>query len=275
MASFASKGQQQAIKVHPSGPYSFKVTFGEHRLEAARRLGWKEIRGVIQPTGEHETLELKVTENAHRNGFVDPWEEGRIFVRLLSEKYHNDVGAISESLGKPTSYVKDRVQVFYALDPSLRPYVGHQLSVANTISLARIFPPEKQLQLAQVVIKTRTSGASGFGRGEGGRFVGRTRVKVIHECTCGCGDIHEHRKLSLEVDPSEEGVGVQVVMGKFRDGDAECHFESSKNEGYSYCGTLMKSRWKAELPEHFDTRLVRVNGATICDVCSRAWRKES
>jgi ParB/RepB/Spo0J family partition protein len=279
MASFASKGQQQSIKVHPSGPFYLKVTFGEHRLEAAKRLGWKEIRGVIQPTGEHETLELKVTENAHRNGFVDPWEEGRIFAKLLSEKYGNNLNALSESLGKPTSYIKDRVQVFYSLDRSLRPYVGHQLSVANTVSLARIFPAEKQLQLASVIIKTRTSGSSGFGRGAGrgenGKFVGRTRVKVIHECTCGCGDIHENRKLSLLVDPSEEGIGAKAVMGKFRENDQVCHFERPENPGFSHCGSELKSRWNAELPEHFDTRLVRVNGATICDLCAREWRKES
>lgn len=281
MASFASKGQQQPIKVRPNSNGSHVVVFGEHRLEAAKRLGWKEISAVVEDIDEHEALELKITENAHRNGFVDPWEEGRIFVRLLSEKYGNNLNALSDALGKKSQYIKDRIGVYYNLDATLRRFVGHQLTVANAISLARIYPVEKQVAMAMVIVKTRTSGASGFGSGAGrgasGRFIGRTRVRPFHQCTCGCGDIHEDKRgsSSLVVDPNEEGVGVKVVLGRLGPAAKESHLEDPSSDQTSYCGLALPERWQAELPEHFDTRAIRVDGMYVCDSCARRWRKEA
>lgn len=279
MDSFRSKGQQQAIKVHPIGEYSFKVTFGEHRTEAARRLDWKDIRGVIQATDQHETLELKVTENAHRNGFVDPWEEGGIFVKLLSEKYYNNLNALSESIGKPTPYINDRVQVFHNLEPSLRQYVGNKLTVANTISLAKISPREKQLDLAQVIISTRTSGSSGFGmgasRGAGGKFVsGNTRVTTYHQCTCGCGNVHRDIRYELRVDPSEQTIGVKTLIGTVGR-QPDFHVEREESPGFSYCGYKLSAMYVVDLPPHIDTRLFRIDGSGLCEVCIRKWRERN
>lgn len=282
MASFRSKGQQQAIKVHPAGDWSFKVTFGEHRTEAARRLGWKEIRGVIENTSVHETLELKVTENAHRNGFVDPWEEGKIFYKLLGEKYDHDVNALADSLGKSPGYVNDRVTVHLCLAQQLRPFVGNKLTVANTIALAKISPQEKQLELANVIIRTRTPGAGGFGGGawgrmEDGRFAPKTRVTTFHQCTCGCGNVHRDIRFELEVDPSEGRVGVETVVGttlkSSRQGDT-FHIQNPKRPGYSICGYELGARWTVQLPEHFDTRSFKIDSSPFCDSCARVWRKD-
>jgi ParB/RepB/Spo0J family partition protein len=207
MLSLKSKGQQQPIKVRPKthnmnvpeGTYYYVVIFGEHRLEACKRLeasgasikGLRpgQIRALVQDVDENEALELKVTENAHRNSYVDPWEEGRIFNKLLREKYDNNLNALSESIGKATSYIKDRLQVFYNLHPSLRHYLGNELNIGNAIALSKTPNPEPQISLANAIIRTRKDL---FGGGGGG-LTGRQIVRV--KCVCPvCGKEHVDRR---------------------------------------------------------------------------------
>lgn len=275
--SFSSKGQQQAIRVRPVGEH-YLVVFGEHRLEAARRLGMKTIDAIVEPLDEFQALELKVTENAHRNHFVDPWEEGRVFATLLQKKYDGDLGALSDSIGKSTRYIGDRTTVFYNLNPSLREFVGNKLTVANTISLARISPVDKQVQLATIIIKTRTSGSSGFGGGadrlSDGTFAPRTRITPLHECTCGCGNVHKDLRSTITLDPNEDGIGAKATIGLGKGTQSlEYHIENPENPGYSYCGHPLNNRWAVELPAHLDTRTFHVDAKLLCDLCARERRK--
>jgi ParB/RepB/Spo0J family partition protein len=286
MLSFQSKGQQQPIKVRPHGDYYFSVVFGEHRLAAAKQLAAKglpirrlplgTVRAEVEDLDEHQALELKVTENAHRNEFVDPWEEGHIFAKLLQEKYDGNLNALSDSIGKRTSYISDRTRVYYDLDPSLRQYVGKQLTMANTISLAKIGPAEKQVELAMVIVKTRTSGPMGFGGGAGrmedGRFA--SKVTIIHECTCGCGNVHRDLRYAMATVPGEEGIGIKAIVGAVR-GRPDFHIENPLAGGTSLCGLQLnlKERWAVELPRGLDTRVFRIDRASLCDNCARAWRR--
>jgi ParB/RepB/Spo0J family partition protein len=277
-ASFRSKGQQQPIKVRPNTNGSYVVVFGEHRLEAARRLGWKEVLAAVVEVDELEALELKVTENVQRNHYVDPVKEGEIFARLLKERYQNNLNAIAESIGKSTSYIKDRLTVFYQLSPSLKPFVGRQLTTGNAIAIARVQDQARQVQIAEAVIKTRTDAAStawGSGTGGGTPPMGTVRVKEVHSCTCGCGDIHPVRNSRpIPVDVDEPGVGVRVVLGLVGRDQGYVHIQNPAAEGATLCGFDLRSRWGAELPEHVDTRTFRTgDGYRLCDNCAKPWRK--
>jgi ParB/RepB/Spo0J family partition protein len=287
MASFLSKGQQQAIKIRPDGVYSYMIVFGEHRLEAGKRLAAKGlaikglpvgvIRVVIEDVDELEALELKVTENIQRNHFTDPVEEGRAYARLLKERYRNNLNALSDSIGKNTTYIKDRLAVFYQLEPSLRRFIGKELTIGNAIAIAKLQEPEKQLRVAEAVIRTRVRAAStawGSGPGGGAPPMGTIRVRPEHSCTCDCGDIHPIRNAQIMVDVGEPGVGVQVVLGLVSRDQGYVHVQNPEHEGTSYCGYDLMSHWNAELPERVDTRTFRTgDGYRLCDNCARPWRK--
>jgi len=205
MASFRSKGQQQPIKVRPKEhspnveSWYYLVVFGEHRLEACRRLekagqsikGLRpgEIRVVVEDVDEFEALELKVTENAHRHHYVDPWEEGRVFAKLVTDKYDNNLDALAEAIGKSNVYIKERMQVFYNLHPSLKKYLGRELNVGNAIALSKSPNPEPQISLAKTIIRSRTEFLGGGG---GGRSWGLSGHKVVAvRCVCPvCGREH-------------------------------------------------------------------------------------
>jgi ParB family chromosome partitioning protein len=63
---FEDDGQLQAIEVRPRGD-GFKLTFGLHRLEAAKQLGWVTIRAVEKDRSEPEARLAEIDENLGRN----------------------------------------------------------------------------------------------------------------------------------------------------------------------------------------------------------------
>lgn len=284
MLSFASKGQQQPIKVRPNSNGSYVVVFGEHRLEAAKRLGWKEISALVEKLSDLDALELKVTENVLRNHYNSPYEEGKAYQLLLSQKYRGNLNALSESVGKPTSHINERLTVFHNLDRSLLQYLGKEITTANAIAIAKYQDHRRQLEVAQAVIRTRTSYAStawSSGGGAGEKLsMGQVRVKPLHACTCGCGDIHPIRNAQIKVDVGEPGVGAKVVLGTSRSSHLDVrsagyvHVENPRQEGYSFCGYPLTQKWNAELPRKVDTRTFQTgDGDCLCDHCARAWRK--
>lgn len=210
--SFQVKGQKQSINVRPDGEYYLKVTFGEHRLAAATTLATSgvpikgfpigTVMAVVEVIDYHSSVELKLTENAHRNEYLDPYEAGKVLVQLLNEKYDGDVNALSEALGKTTSWITERTAVYHKLDPSLRQFVGNKLTVANTLNLAKLDDKQEQLAIAKSIIESRGGNllqGRMFGGGGGGWAAPRTIVKVKCECK-DCGNIHWKPDIKVVVD---------------------------------------------------------------------------
>ena len=221
--SFETKGQQQPIRIRPTST-GYSVVFGEHRLQAARELNVSGktikrvpmgyISAIVEQVDEYESLELKITENAHRNSFVDPWEEGKVLKKLLFEKYDGAVDGLARSLSKTTQYIKDRTRVYDCLDPSLRQYIGTKggLSIANTITLAKYDDRSVQVALANRIIDSKniqkkfqqyTGGGGGGGRSgsmESGWLAPKPKVEL--ECVCSvCGNMHRRPSFSVPIEP--------------------------------------------------------------------------
>ena len=212
-ASIKQKGLQQPIKVRPNGQ-GWTVTFGEHRLEAFRFLGLSKIPAIIKQTKETDAMELKLTENAHRNTFVNPYAEGAILDRLVHEKYGGNLDAMCEALGKTNQWAKDRMNVFFNLDPSLVKFIGNKLTGSNVITIAKLGDKAVQRQVADKITASRTAnllqyrqetgnrtppGWAGFGGGSGG--MGRARVFATCVCpTCGREHTKKRSGNSVEVD---------------------------------------------------------------------------
>ena len=211
--SIKTKGLQQPIKVRPDGS-AWTVTFGEHRLEAFRMLGLDEIPAIIDDTSDLDSLELKLTENAHRNGFVNPHAEGAILDKLVHERYGGNLDAMCEALGKSNQWAKDRMNVFFNLDPSLVKFVGNKLTASNAITVSRLADKADQRQVAEKIIASRTTNlfqyrqvtgnrvpAAWEGRG-GGDPQGMGRRRIAATCVCpSCGTEHHRGKSgSIEVD---------------------------------------------------------------------------
>ena len=222
--SFLEQGQQQPIRIRPTDT-GFQVVFGEHRLAAARLLNQKDlsikglpmgqIMAIVEKIDKFDSYELKITENAHRNSFVDPWAEGKVLKELLAGRYDGDLDAMAKKIGKTHQYIQDRTRVYDCLDPSLRQYIGVKggLSIANTITLAKYLDTAVQVALAKRIIeskdiqKKRFISWGGGGGGGGGKRMAAggwlaPKPKVELQCICkDCGNIHKRPSFSVEMEP--------------------------------------------------------------------------
>jgi ParB/RepB/Spo0J family partition protein len=217
--SLETKGQQQPIRIRPTEA-GYLVVFGEHRLLAGRELSMagKPIKHypvgmimcIVEKISEYESLELKFTENAHRNSFVDPWEEGKVLRKLLDEKYHGDLDALARSLSKTNQYIKDRTRVYDCLDLTLRKYIGIRggLSNQNIITLAKYDDRAVQVALGERIVasnkinvKSPSWGRGGGGGGGPDPWRNAPKGKIEYECTCNkCGNLHKRPEFAVAVE---------------------------------------------------------------------------
>lgn len=194
--SLKRKGQRQPILVRKvDGRY--RVVFGEHRLTAAKNAGLTMLWCTVTEDPQFDDLdelELKLTENLHRNPHVDPDLEGQAYDRLLRERYRT-VNDLADALGKSTTYISERLQVHRQLDPTLKPQVGKGLTVANAIALSRILDRSQQIDLAREILEVKRSFST--------RPVGPSKqIKVTILCRCPtCGHRHALKGASIPVDP--------------------------------------------------------------------------
>lgn len=88
----------------------YEVVIGSRRVRAARRQNALDIPAFIfEPRSPLSRLILMLAENLHRVD-LDPFEEGRVFVRLMRE--HNlSTTDVADKVRRPTLYVTERIQL--------------------------------------------------------------------------------------------------------------------------------------------------------------------
>ena len=204
-ASIKARGLKQPILLRPNGPYFLTVVFGRHRFEACKRAGLKEVGAFVEEMDDDEEMVLKVTENAHRNAFVNPVIEGEIFDRLL--KRYSTVNALAEAVGKKTGYIQDRITAYYQLEPSVKKMIGNGITATNAIHLAKIPDHWKQIETAKQIKAVRehlavkeSTGGGGMGADPG--YGVPVRIGVYHKCgeQPSCGEVHRIKKTDMVVE---------------------------------------------------------------------------
>jgi ParB family chromosome partitioning protein len=134
----------------------YEVVFGNHRLEACRRLGINEIRAIVKPLNDEEAFLARVSENLIRNTYIDPIEEAKGYKMLVSNGW--TINAIARRVGKCDSYISERLSVLDNLSERVRSHVSHGLlTPSHAELLSRIRDPEIQNYFAELVRRRRLS----------------------------------------------------------------------------------------------------------------------
>lgn len=112
MSSIGEIGLLSPIKVRavPGGRY--KIIYGNRRYKACVMLNRPTIPCIVsQATDELEIYFEQIAENLTRQGF-SPIEEAEAFNKLLTDpKFSSSTKYISSKLGKPESYIKNKLEL--------------------------------------------------------------------------------------------------------------------------------------------------------------------
>lgn len=150
-------GLLQPIVVRQCG-HAYETVFGNHRVEAFRRLGKKTIRAMVVEFTEDHAFLVRVSENLHRNVYVNPIEEAKGYMRLVKNGW--TIHDVARQLGKSDGYVCDRMGILDRLDPRVRNRISKDngaLSPSHAELLSRIRNPDLQREIAEFIEKKRLS----------------------------------------------------------------------------------------------------------------------
>jgi len=137
MDSIRRVGLLQPIIVRPSNE-SFEVVAGHRRLEACRRLRWKQIPAIVKDLGDKEAFEICVSENVQRST-LNPIEEAKAFKSYVEEHRWGSISQLAIEIGKSEPYVSHRILLLRLPEEilakigegSLSPSIGRELVWLN------------------------------------------------------------------------------------------------------------------------------------------------
>ncbi|MEW9702176.1 ParB/RepB/Spo0J family partition protein [Paenibacillus sp. SI8] len=112
MKSIEEIGLLSPIKVRTTNDGRYKIIYGNRRYKACMMLGRPTIPCIVSTvTDEMEIYLEQVAENLTREGF-SPIEEAEAFSKLLNNpKFSASTKYLSSKLGKPESYIKNKVEL--------------------------------------------------------------------------------------------------------------------------------------------------------------------
>jgi ParB family chromosome partitioning protein len=107
MGSIRNVGLLQPIIVRPV-PGFFEVVAGHRRLEACRRLRWKQIPAIVKELSDRAAYEICISENVQRNT-LNPIEEAKAFKAYVEEQKWGSISELARGIGKSEPYVSHRI----------------------------------------------------------------------------------------------------------------------------------------------------------------------
>jgi ParB/RepB/Spo0J family partition protein len=138
--SMRQHGLLQPIVIYLNEKQEWEVICGNHRLCAAKGLGWENIPVIMKQCTSFDAIILSLTENIQRLS-MDPVKEGEIY-----DSMRYDAGTIAQKLCKNKQYVEGRIRIYKNLCPELKEHIGKDLGIGNALALSKL-PQTEQLNI--------------------------------------------------------------------------------------------------------------------------------
>jgi ParB/RepB/Spo0J family partition protein len=153
--SIANVGLLQPIVVRKCNS-GYEVVFGNHRLEACKRLRLQRVLAIIRQFSDEEAFLARLSENLIRNSYIDPIEEAKGYRALVDKRW--TINAIGRKLGKSDSYVSERLGLLERLSEKISRDVSKGcLTPSHAEIISRIRDPTIQNEVAELVKVKRLS----------------------------------------------------------------------------------------------------------------------
>ena len=166
----------------------YEIIFGRHRLEACRRLGYKEIPAIIKECSEEDAIFIQIAENIQRNSKEGIIKQGSFYVTLQHRGW--STYEIGKKIGKSAVYVGDCISVAVKLHPKLRQLVDQKRIMPSLAHRIAELSLDKQLEVAERALSEKWRVRD---------FELNVRGKETHTCHCLTCSVHgpllqHHRK---------------------------------------------------------------------------------
>lgn len=147
VASMGAHGQWDAILVRPVGD-TFQIVAGHCRVEAARLLGWSEIRAEVKDLTDEEADFLTLDTNLKRKS-LSPIEEAEGFRRMINTHGWSQ-REVAEKFSKTHTWVQQRLSLL-DLVPEVQEQVATRVASITHARFIAQAPPDIQPSIARKV----------------------------------------------------------------------------------------------------------------------------
>ncbi len=152
MKSLKEDGQLHPITVRPLPDGRYEIIDGLHRVEAAKRLGWKDIEANVVSVDDLEAKFLSLKANLVRRN-LEPVQEGELIYRIMV-KHKLTEKQVAERLGVSVEWVSKRLALVLKVHEKVRKLVAEgKLSLGHAVVISRIKDPTKQVKFAYLIIR--------------------------------------------------------------------------------------------------------------------------
>jgi len=156
MKSLAEDGQLHPITVRvlPDGRY--EIIDGLHRVESAKRLGWKDIEANVISVDDLEAKFLSLKANLVRRN-LEPVEEGEVVYKIMV-KHGLTEKQVAEKLGVSIEWVSKRLALVLKVHEEVKKLVAEgKLSLGHAVVISKIPDMKKQVKFAQLILRNSWS----------------------------------------------------------------------------------------------------------------------
>lgn len=145
----AANGLINPITVRPRDD-GYTLIAGRNRLHACRLLGWGTIPATITNVTDHQAATIRLAENVTRSN-LSPIEEAVQLADLIEDN-PDGVEGVASTLGRPTAWVLNRLDLLTWDDSIQQAVHARKLSLGAASKLARIPDPSTRAYYTEQAI---------------------------------------------------------------------------------------------------------------------------
>jgi ParB family chromosome partitioning protein len=145
MSSFRRDGQWDPIIVRPAKERGFyELIAGEYRVEAAKKLGWKDIEATVKDLDDITADFLALKTNLIRQN-MSPLEEGMAVRKYMTDHQLTQEG-IAKELGRSEAWVSERLALALSISQEVREALVHgRITLSQAVIISQLSPKEGKL----------------------------------------------------------------------------------------------------------------------------------
>lgn len=149
--SIKKHGIVQPILVKQNLNGTYLIVAGERRWRAAKMAGLKEVPCIVKQLENNSVLEIALIENLQREN-LNPIEEAEGYKNLM-DTFSLTQEEVAERVGKSRSAVANSLRLNNLSESVKKLVIDSKLSQGHARTILGITNPEKQLEIAELIIK--------------------------------------------------------------------------------------------------------------------------